>query len=163
VSNNDRTSSQTYTCSWTKYGPCSSCLAGIAQDLYTAAASAGTDAITSPQLQKGHLSRDNYIDPRDWAIEQGIEIIQAEEQLNKAVEAGKLQRLYLYEGSDSPITFLVTEEMLGESIKLSDLGYFGDEQDQEILVSPLRARPVYAHIPDVDLLQTLLSEKETHQ
>ena len=50
--------------------------------------------------------------------------------------------------------------MLGETIALSDFGYFGDEGDTEIVVSPLRTRPVYLQVPDLDLIQPVVPQKD---
>lgn len=159
VSNKDETNQQTYTCSWSKEGPCTFCVAVIAEQLYREATAAAQTSDLDLHT-RSHINRDRYIDPIEWAKQHGITTDEAQQQLDASAELGKLEKLYLYEGSDSPITFLVTQEMLGESIKLSDLGYFEDEEDSEILVSPLRSRPVYLPVPDLQLLQTVLSTED---
>jgi len=141
VSNKDATNSQEYQCSWIKHGPCSFCLTKITEELYSAAAAAAA-AVASIQTEQT-IGRAQYIDEATWAKTQHITIDQAKKELEAGVQNGELQKMFLYEGSDSPITFLVPEDMLGQSVSLSELGYSGEEENQQILISPLRSRPVY--------------------
>lgn len=84
-----------------------------------------------------------YIDADEWARLNNIDKKQAEDELESGVKSGVLQKAYLYEGHDSPVNFLVPESLLGKPIKLSDIGFFDEDEDREVVASRLRSRPVY--------------------
>ena len=84
-----------------------------------------------------------YIDVDDWASLNHIDKEQAKAELEKAVKAGILQRMYLYEGSDAPGDFLVPEELIDTPIKLVDVGFIDEDEDRTVTASKLRSRLVY--------------------
>ena len=84
-----------------------------------------------------------YIDSAEWARLNNITKQQAEDELESAVNEGILEKAFLYEGHDSPVNFLVPENLLGTPIRLSDIGVFDEEEDREVIASRLRSRPVY--------------------
>jgi hypothetical protein len=84
-----------------------------------------------------------YIDVDDWASLNHIDKEQAKAELEKAVKAGILQRMYLYEGSDAPGDFLVPEELIDTPIKLVDVGFIDEDEDRTVTASRLRSRLVY--------------------
>jgi hypothetical protein len=84
-----------------------------------------------------------YMDAAEWAKLHHIEEPAAEQELERGVRAGFLKKMFLYEGNDSPINFLVPETTLDKTIHLSEIGDFSEEEDRELTVSRLRSRPVY--------------------
>lgn len=90
-----------------------------------------------------HRTDDRYIDVRGWSRIRGISAEKAKDELDRATEGGFLERCYLYEGTDSPITFVAPAEFLDRSIRLSDIGYIGEDDDREILVDRYQAREVF--------------------
>ena len=91
-------------------------------------------------LREGEV---RYLDAEGWARLLGTDEEEAHLQLEAAVRDGILKKAYLYEGGDSPISFVVPETLLDKPVRLSDIGDFSEETDREILVSRFRARPVY--------------------
>ena len=94
------------------------------------------------EIQKA-LGDARYIDVDDWASLNNIDKEQAKAELEKAVKAGILQRMYLYEGSDAPGDFLVPEELVDTPIKLVDVGFIDEDEDRTVTASRLRSRLVY--------------------
>ena len=94
------------------------------------------------EIQKA-LGDARYIDVDDWASLNNIDKEQAKAELEKAVKAGILQRMYLYEGSDAPGDFLVPEELVDTPIKLVDVGFIDEDEDRTVTASKLRSRLVY--------------------
>ena len=45
--------------------------------------------------------------------------------------------------SDSPVRFVVPDTYMGRTIRLADVGYIGEDDEREVLVSPNRVRKVY--------------------
>lgn len=84
-----------------------------------------------------------YVDAQEWARLNGISREEAQQELERAAREGVLKKMFLYEGGDSPITFVVPESRLGTRVQLSETGYFGEDEDRELLVSKHRSRPVY--------------------
>jgi hypothetical protein len=84
-----------------------------------------------------------YVDAQEWARLNGISREEAQQELERAARAGLLKQMFLYEGEDSPITFVVPESRLGTPVHLSETGYFGEDDDRELMVSKHRSRPVY--------------------
>lgn len=101
------------------------------------------------ELEK-KLGDARYIAADQWASLNGITKQQAADELENAVTAGVLAKMYLYEGDDSPVTFLVPEDMLGKPIKLSDIGYLDEDEDREVVASRLQSRPVYVATGEAD-------------
>jgi len=91
---------------------------------------------------QGALGDSVYVDVKEWARINHISTKQAQQELERGVKSNILKKMFLYEGDDSPVTFVIPEERLDTSIKLSELGCFGEE-DRELLVSRFRSRPVY--------------------
>ena len=94
-------------------------------------------------MLKKELGDARYIDIDAWARLNEIDKRQAEDELESGVKSGVLQKVYLYEGHDAPINFLVPENLLGTPIKLSDIGFIDEDEDREVIASRLRSRPVY--------------------
>ncbi len=94
------------------------------------------------EIQKA-LGDARYVEPEQWARLNDISPDEARDELERAVKAGVLEKMYLYEGGDAPTNFLVPEALLDKPIKLSEFGYSGEEQDNEVVASRLRSRPVY--------------------
>jgi hypothetical protein len=88
-------------------------------------------------------TNERYLDAQLWASIQGITPDEAESELLQGVRSGKLQRCLLYEWSDSPVQFIVPEEYLGRKIRLSEIGYIGEDDRRQIEISPFRVRPVF--------------------
>ena len=86
-----------------------------------------------------------YVDVQEWARLNGISREEAQQELEQAARAGILKKMFLYEGADSPITFVVPESRLGTPVQLSETGYFGEDDDRELVVSKYRSRPVYVN------------------
>lgn len=84
-----------------------------------------------------------FVDAKEWAKLNHISAEKAERELERGVKSGILEKMFLYEGSDSPITFVVPETRLDKPVWLSELGDFSEEADREVLVSSFRSRPVY--------------------
>jgi hypothetical protein len=89
------------------------------------------------------LSDARYVDETQWARLRHISKDEAREELEMGVKAGALEKMFLYESADSPITFLVPENLLDKPIRLSEFGDFSESEDRQIVVSRLRSRPVY--------------------
>jgi|SRR5215470_5035827 len=94
------------------------------------------------QIRK-ELTDERYVDAVEWAKIHHIEESAAEQELERGVKAGVLKKMFLYEGSESPINFLVPETSLDQKIHLSDIGDFSEEEDRELTVSRYQSRPVY--------------------
>ena len=101
--------------------------------------------VSQPRAQElqAALGDARYIDENEWASLNHIDKEQAKAELEKAVRAGVLQKMYLYEGSDAPDNFLVPTELLDTPIKLVDVGFIDEDEDSTVTVSALRSRPVY--------------------
>lgn len=84
-----------------------------------------------------------YIEPEEWARLNGISLQEAKEELERGVKAGALEKMYLYEGEDSPTNFLVPESLLDKPVRLSEIGDFSEDEDREVVASRYRSRPVY--------------------
>jgi hypothetical protein len=89
------------------------------------------------------LADARYVEAEEWAHLKKITTEQAEEELEQGVKAGVLEKMFLYVGSDSPISFVVPEKLLNKKIRLSEIDDFSEPEDREILVSSKRAKPVY--------------------
>jgi hypothetical protein len=89
------------------------------------------------------LGEAGYVDAEEWARLNRISREEAEEELERGVKSAILKKMYLYEGPDSPITFIVPEDHLGKTVRLSEVGFFGGDEDMEVLVSKYQSRPVY--------------------
>ncbi len=94
------------------------------------------------EIQKA-LGDARYIDADEWASLNHVDKEQAKAELEKAVKAGVLQRMYLYEGDDAPGDFLVPEELVDTPIKLVDVGFIDEDEDRTVKASRLRSRLVY--------------------
>jgi hypothetical protein len=94
------------------------------------------------KIQKA-LGDARFVDAQEWARLNGISREEAQQELERAERAGILKRMFLYEGADSPITFVVPESRLGKPVHLSETGYFGEDDERELVVSRHRSRPVY--------------------
>lgn len=86
---------------------------------------------------------ERYLDAQMWADIRGISTDEARDQLEQGVSLGYLERGFLYEWPDSPVQFLVPEKQLGAKVRLSDIGYIGEDDDREIVISRNLVRPVF--------------------
>jgi hypothetical protein len=89
------------------------------------------------------LTNDRYLDARGWATMRGISEAEAQKQLLQGVTLGYLERCFLYEWPDSPTPFVVPENYLGRTIRLADIGHIGDDDLEEVEISPYRVREVF--------------------
>jgi hypothetical protein len=85
----------------------------------------------------------SFVDAKEWARLNEISPEEAHEELERGVKVGILARAFLYEGADSPITFVVPEDRLDTPVRLSEIGDFSEEEDRDLVVSRFRSRPVY--------------------
>ena len=101
--------------------------------------------ITQPRAQElqAALGEARYIDADTWADLNQINKEQAKAELDAAVNAGVLQQMYLYTGSDAPGDFLVPKEFLEKPIKLVDVGFIDEDETSTVIAAQLRTRPVY--------------------
>jgi hypothetical protein len=101
--------------------------------------------LSQPQTQKlqAELGDARYIDVDTWASLKHISKERAKQELEAAVKAGVLDRMYLYVGSDAPGDFLVPEELLGQPIKLVDVGFIDEDDDRTITPTALGSKQVY--------------------
>lgn len=100
------------------------------------------------KIQKALRKDERYVDAQRWASLNGISREAAQQELERAEHAGVFKKMFLYEGSDSPISFIVPASWLGRRIRLSEIGYFGDDEgtdveDREVVVARSRTKPVY--------------------
>jgi hypothetical protein len=99
-------------------------------------------SVRSLKELQGALANSVYVDVNEWARINHISKRQAQLELDRGVKGNILRKMFLYEGGDSPVTFVIPEERLDAPIKLSELGCFEGE-DRELIVSRFRSRPVY--------------------
>jgi hypothetical protein len=88
-------------------------------------------------------TNERYIDATIWGSIRGISPAKAARQLEEGVRLGYLERCLLYEWPDSPIRFVVPDSYMGRKVRLADLGYIGEDENREIMVSPNRVRKVF--------------------
>ena len=86
---------------------------------------------------------ERYIDAQLWADIQGVSIAEARAQLMEGVARRYFDECLLYEWSDAPVRFVVPAHYLGRTIRLSEIGYHGDDYDREVTISAYRVRKVY--------------------
>ena len=86
-----------------------------------------------------------YLTAKEWATIHGISKEKAAQQLEAAVTAGALERMYLYRG---PIDFVVPESRLDKEVRPEELGL--SEDDQPIVVSKFKVETVYVAPGDVN-------------
>jgi hypothetical protein len=86
---------------------------------------------------------ERYLDANIWSRLRGIPRSEAANQLQIGVQLGLLEECLLYEWNDSPVQFIVPANYLGRSVRLSDIGYIGDDDQDEILISENRVRKVF--------------------
>lgn len=86
---------------------------------------------------------ERYIDADLWAGIRGITPEEARCQLEAGVKMRLLEKCFLYEWSDAPVRFLVPESQLGSRVKLCDVGYIGEDDEREVIVSANRVRTVF--------------------
>jgi hypothetical protein len=84
-----------------------------------------------------------FVDATEWARLNRISREEAQDELERGVRSGYLERMFLYEGADSPVTFVVPEARLDTLIQLSEIGDFSEEEDRQLVVSRFRSRAVY--------------------
>lgn len=94
-------------------------------------------------IEKFVATGERYLDTELWAGIQGVDSEEAERQLIFGVQSGRLQRCFLYEWSDSPVRFIVPPDYVGRKIRLSDIGYIGEDDARVVTISPFRVREVF--------------------
>lgn len=101
--------------------------------------------LSQSQTQKlqEELGEERYIDTDTWASLKRIDRERAKQELEAAVKAGVLERMYLYLGSDAPGDFLVPKELLDTPVKLVDVGFIDEDEDRTITPTALRSKQVY--------------------
>jgi hypothetical protein len=94
------------------------------------------------QIQKKieeKLGDARYLTVDDWAEIHGVPAEKAEQQLEAAVKAGALEKMYLHRG---PIDFVVPANRLETDVRPEELGVAGEDEDP-IFVSKFKTEPVY--------------------
>jgi hypothetical protein len=86
---------------------------------------------------------ERYLDAEMWAKIRGISVEEAKSRLDLGIKMNYLQECLLYEWPDSPVPFITPKSYLGKHIKLSEIGYSGDDDQREVYISPHRTRVVY--------------------
>jgi hypothetical protein len=86
---------------------------------------------------------ERYLDADLWAGIRGITLEEARLQLEAGVEMRLLEKCLLYEWPDAPVRFLVPPSQLGLKVRLSDIGYIGEDDEREVTVSANRVRTVF--------------------
>jgi hypothetical protein len=86
---------------------------------------------------------ERYLDAVTWAKIRGISIDEAAQQLEEGLKLHYLEECLLYEWPDSPIQFLVPKDYMGRTVRLSDMGYIGENDQLEVVISPNRVRKVF--------------------
>jgi hypothetical protein len=89
------------------------------------------------------VTDERYLDAATWAKIRGISLAEASWQLEEGFKLRYLEECLLYEWSDSPIRFVVPDSYMGRTVRLADVGYIGEDDEREVLVSPNRVRKVY--------------------
>jgi hypothetical protein len=89
------------------------------------------------------LTDERYLDAATWAQIRGISIAEATRQLQEGLKRRYLDECLLYEWSDAPVRFVVPDTYVGRTVRLADVGYIGEDDEREVLVSPNRVRKVY--------------------
>jgi hypothetical protein len=89
------------------------------------------------------VTDERYLDAVTWARIRGISMAEASRQLEEGFKRRYLEECLLYEWSDSPVRFVVPDTYMGRTIRLADVGYIGEDDEREVLVSPNRVRKVY--------------------
>ena len=86
---------------------------------------------------------ERYLDAATWAKIRGISIVEAARQLEEGLRLRRFEKCLLYEWPDSPVRFLIPESYVGRKVRLADVGYIGDDDQREVLISPNRVREVF--------------------
>jgi len=89
------------------------------------------------------VTDERYLDAATWAQIRGISMAEASRQLEEGFKRRYLEECLLYEWSDSPVRFVVPDTYMGRTLRLADVGYIGEDDEREVLVSPNRVRKVY--------------------
>jgi hypothetical protein len=93
---------------------------------------------------------ERYLDETTWAKIRGIPVAEAARQLEEGAKRHYLEECLLYEWPDSPVQFLVPKDYVGRTVRLADIGYIGEDDQNEILISQNRVRPVFIAAQDSD-------------
>ena len=99
-------------------------------------------------------SQHRYLDAEIWAAACNISEAKAEKELQFGVEQGILEEARLYEGP--PSRFVVSQEDIGRSFSLSDIGYIHEEEEHddgeptEIHVTQHNTRPIYVALTNIE-------------
>lgn len=88
-------------------------------------------------------TQERYLDAIGWAAIRGISEIEARKELLQGVTLGYLEQCFLYEWPDAPTSFVLPTDYVGKTIRLSEVGYIGDDDWREIDISPNRIRAVF--------------------
>lgn len=88
-------------------------------------------------------TKGRYLDVDNWAKINGISKQEARKQLQLGVQLGHLEECLMYEWPDSPVRFVVPEAYLGRSVRLADVGYIGEDDQDEVVISEFRTRKVF--------------------
>jgi hypothetical protein len=89
---------------------------------------------------KESLGGAGYVDEELWSDVRHIREDQAHDELERGVKVGYLERWVLYQDEDEDISFVVPEALKGETIRLSDAGYFSDD---EVTIPKYNVKQVY--------------------
>lgn len=100
---------------------------------------------------------ERYLDAATWAGIRGISLSEASRQLEEGARLHYLEERLLYEWSDSPVQFLVPLDYINRTVKLADIGYIGEDDQQEVFISPNRVRRVFV-APEDDENQFVAAE-----
>ena len=96
------------------------------------------------EVEKFIASTDErYLDAATWARIRGISKAEAYLELEEGIRLKYFEKCLLYEWSDSPVPFVIPKSYLGRSVRLADVGYVGEDDQREVLISPGRVREVF--------------------
>ena len=89
-----------------------------------------------------------YVDPESYASMEGIPIKKAQMELEEAVQSGVMAKYYLYKSLENAVTLVLTEDDIGQEIRLADFGYLDDgDGNGTVFVSKYDVKAIYASQP----------------
>lgn len=93
------------------------------------------------ELQLRRTDR-RFLDAQALEALAGISRDDAERMLREAASAGELVRRFIFSSAGYPVVYL-SKDYVGKTVRLSDLGYVGDDEEQEVYINPNDVREVF--------------------
>lgn len=109
------------------------------------------------QIQRS-LGKAGYVDDDLWSGLLHISGDEAHEELERGVRTGYLERMLLYQDESKGISFLAPESLVGNKIRLSEVGYFADVDDPEVKISKYLKRVYVAAESDAQAASDVAEE-----